>query len=109
MLSVAARHFAKNGKPNRHALHDVGAASAWLTVDATAQGLYVHQMAGIDPEKARQVFHIPDTHEAVAGLALGYLGDPKVLGPELAEKEAAKSQRKPQSEFVFTGEWGKAF
>ncbi len=32
MLSVAALRFAKNGKPNRHALHDVGLASAMLAL-----------------------------------------------------------------------------
>jgi nitroreductase len=107
MLSVAAKNFARGGKPNRHAFHDVGAASANLTTEATAQGLHVHQMAGIDPEKARQVFNIPETHEAVAGIAMGYAGDPSVLPKELQEKEAARSQRKPQSEFVFSGQWGK--
>jgi len=55
MLSVASKTFGHNGKPNRHAAHDVGTAAAWLTVQATAMGLFVHQMAGIDPEKARQI------------------------------------------------------
>ena len=32
MLSVASQAFAKNGKPNRHALHDVGLAAAQLTL-----------------------------------------------------------------------------
>ena len=32
----------------------LGAAAASLTVQATAEGLYVHQMAGIQVEKARQ-------------------------------------------------------
>src|SRR5205823_1466560 len=27
MISVAAKQFARNGQPNRHAFHDVGAAS----------------------------------------------------------------------------------
>ena len=59
MLSVAKLNFALNGKPNRHALHDVGAASAYLTMQATALGLYVHQMAGYDVERARREFSIP--------------------------------------------------
>src|SRR4051812_31349069 len=107
MLSVASTKLARGGKPNRHAFHDIGAASAYLTFEATSLGLFVHQMAGLDPEKARQVCHIPDDYEAVAGLALGYAGDPNSLPPELREKELARSQRKPQAEFVFAGEWGK--
>src|SRR2546421_4939160 len=31
-ISVASMQFAKNGKPNRHAFHDTGAASAQLTI-----------------------------------------------------------------------------
>ena len=36
----------KEGKPNTLALHDVGSASAQLSFQAVADGLYVHQMAG---------------------------------------------------------------
>jgi nitroreductase len=108
MLSVAANSFAQNGKPNRHAAHDVGAAAAWLTVQATALGLYVHQMAGIDPEKARQTYGVPDTHDVIAGLAIGYRGDPNSLPETLRDKEKARSTRKPQSEFVFSGRFGQA-
>jgi len=40
MLSVAKLNFERNGIENRHAFHDVGAASANLAVQATAQGLF---------------------------------------------------------------------
>ena len=58
MLSVAALNFAKNGKPNRHALHDVGLASAMLAIEATDLGLAAHFMAGFDGNKARESFAI---------------------------------------------------
>jgi len=51
-MSVAARNFAKTGKLNRVALHDVGAASALLTLQGMSMGVFVHQMAGFDTEKA---------------------------------------------------------
>src|SRR3954451_12609855 len=35
MLTAAYHAFAKNGKPNRHAFHDVGLAMSQLTVQAT--------------------------------------------------------------------------
>src|SRR5205085_11900840 len=60
MLTVAHRTFERNGKPNAHAWHDVGAAMANLTTQATAEGLFVHQMAGILPDRARQECRIPD-------------------------------------------------
>src|SRR5829696_1208912 len=46
MIAVAKTHFEHNGKPNRHALYDTGQAVAFLTLQATALDLYVHQMAG---------------------------------------------------------------
>ena len=45
MLSVASLSFARNGKPNRHASHDVGLASATLALQATNIGLAVHFMS----------------------------------------------------------------
>jgi nitroreductase len=107
-LSVAAHKMPHDGSQNRHAFHDVGQAAANLALQATALGLQVHQMAGIIPDKAREVFGIPENFEAVAGIALGYPGDPMTL-PEgrLRDNETGARQRKPASEFVFTGKWGK--
>ena len=105
LLSVARRAFARNGKPNRHALHDVGLAMGNLTVEATARGLVVHQMAGIDVDRCRETYQIPEDWEPVTGLALGYPGDPAVLPEELREREQAPRQRKPLAEWVFTGRW----
>ena len=107
-ISVAGMNFQHNGQPNRHSFHDVGQAAATMALQATALGLQVHQMAGILPDKARAEFHIPDAFEAVAGIALGYPGDPASLPDQLRERELSPRQRKPASSFVFTGEWGKA-
>jgi nitroreductase len=105
-LSVAAMNM-PNGKPNRHAFHDVGQATAMLALEAASLGLLIHQMGGILPDKAREVFGVPADHEVVAGLALGYPGDPNSLPPNLRDRELQPRQRKPTSEFVFTGRWGK--
>src|SRR5271155_1314164 len=87
---------------------DVGQAVASLNIQAEALGLSVHQMAGIDPEKARKLFNIPADYEAVAGIALGYAGDPASLGDEMRKRELAPRQRKPLDSFVFAGQWGKS-
>jgi nitroreductase len=105
-LSVARMKFEHNGTPNTHAFHDVGQAAANLTLQATALGLQVHQMAGILPDKAREIFGIPDGYEAVAGFAIGYPGDPADLPDTLREQERAPRSRKPLDSFVFTGKWG---
>jgi nitroreductase len=106
LLSVAKLAFDRNGQPNRHAWHDVGAASALLTLQATALDLYVHQMAGIVPAKARATFAIPDGFEPVAGVAIGYPGDPSQLPEPLRQRQNAPRSRKDLSSFVFTGRWG---
>ena len=104
---MARLKFEHNGELNRHAFHDVGSASANLSLQATSLGLQVHQMAGILPEKAREIFKIPEGYEAVAGMALGYPGDPESLPEQMKQREIAPRERKQAASFVFTGEWGK--
>src|SRR5215472_14565175 len=62
-IAVAKLVFAKNRTPNRNAQYDTGAATALLSVEATARGLSVHQMAGFDPDQARKTFAIPEGWE----------------------------------------------
>ena len=108
MMSVASMQFARNGKPNRHAWHDTGMAMSNLLAQAMSMDLFVHQMAGYDPARAREVLAIPATHEPVAAAAIGYAGDPNTLPDDLRERESAARQRKPQSAFVFNGRFGTA-
>jgi nitroreductase len=106
MLSVARMTFEDDGKPNRHAFHDVGQAAANLAIQATALGLFIHQMAGFYPDKARAEFAIPADCEPVAAIAIGYPGDPERLPDDLKKREHNPRERKPISEFVFTRAWG---
>jgi nitroreductase len=105
-VSVAGLTMPNDGSTNRHAFHDVGAAAATLALQATALGLQIHQMAGILPEKAREIFSIPPEYEAVAGFAIGYPGESSSLPDPLRQREQAARERKPASSFVFTGKWG---
>lgn len=106
MISVAHLYFARNGKDNRHAFHDAGLALENLIIQAIALDLFVHPMAGFYPDKARELFNIPSGYEAVAAIALGYLGDPASLPEDLRQRELETRTRKPLSDFVFTGRWG---
>jgi nitroreductase len=105
LIAVARTTFARNGKPNPHAWHDVGLAMGNLTVQATSLGLAVHQMAGIDRDKIREVYGIPDGFEPVSAAAIGYPGKPDALPDDLAERERSPRSRKPQEEFVFSVRW----
>ncbi|MCX7595778.1 MAG: nitroreductase family protein [Fischerella sp.] len=109
MLSVAKLHFDRNGRENRHAFYDVGAAVANLAIQATAVGLFVHQMAGFDVQQARELFGIPNGYEPVTAIAIGYWGDPQKLPENLLQRELAPRTRKPLEKFVFTGNWGQFF
>ena len=108
MLSFAKKTFSQGDKANRHAWHDVGLAMGNLLVQATALGLYAHQMAGILPDQIRATYDVPDEFEPVAGTALGYLGDPEVLPDGLREKEHTPRSRRPLEETVFGATWGEA-
>ena len=107
MLTLARATYAKSGGENRHAWHDVGLAVALLSVQATALGLYLHQMAGILPERARRRFDVPEPFEVVSAIALGYLGDASRLPEDLQARERRSRSRKSLSEIVFTGRFGK--
>jgi nitroreductase len=105
-LSILKTTFSHNNSPNGVAMHDVGAASASLTIEGLRDGVFVHQMAGFDKAKAKEVFAIPDGYEPVAMLAIGYPGDPETLEEPLKGRELSERTRKPVSEFVFEGNWG---
>lgn len=108
MLSIAKLAFDRGGKPNRHAYYDVGQAAAQLVLQATALGLAAHQMAGFDAEKARATFGIPEGHDPVAAVAVGYPGDPEALPESLRGRDLAPRRRKALRELAFSGRWGQA-
>ena len=105
VLGVVSLRFVKNNKDNRAAVHDLGLASGNLSVEATTRGLSVHQMIGILPDKARELYQIPEHFEAWTALAIGYKADPAKMPDALKERDLAPRQRKPLNEFVFTGHW----
>ncbi len=76
-------------------------------MQATALGLMVHQMAGIYPDKVRELYDIPRDYEVVAALAIGYPGDPELLPERFRQRELAKRSRKAIAEFTFAGHWGR--
>jgi nitroreductase len=105
-LGCTSLNFVRNGQPNAAAEHDLGLASATLSFEATARGLSVHQMIGILPDRARELYRIPDEIRPLTGLAIGYAADPSVLTEKLRERDLAPRTRRPLAEFVFGTQWG---
>lgn len=107
-ITVARRELAGKPQPNRTALYDLGQAVSHFSFQATALGCVVHQMAGVDLDKARQLCGIPEGYDAVTAMAFGRPGDSTALPDGPRQKDAAPRVRKPQSDFVFGADWGRA-
>ncbi|MFQ5689314.1 MAG: nitroreductase family protein [Gemmatimonadota bacterium] len=105
-LGIVSLGFERNGEPNRAAHHDLGLAAANLSVEATRRGLSVHQMIGILPERAREIYAIPGGFEPLTALAIGYRGAPDEAPPELRQRDERPRSRRKLPEFVFAGAWG---
>jgi len=108
ILGAAKTKFSHNDAPNVVAIFDLGAASAFLVLQASVQGLATHQMAGYDQSAARAGFEIPEEYALGSVIALGYQGEPDALPNEQHRtQEVAPRHRKPLGEFVFQS-WGSA-
>ena len=101
--AVDTRRMTERGNPNRHAIHDVGLATAQMILQALAMGVFVHPMAGFYPDKVRELYSVPEGYEPVAAIAAGYPGNPADLPESLRQRELAPRVRKPQEEFVLRG------
>jgi nitroreductase len=99
ILSLAKMTDA-NGDPREISLYDVGLANAQLALQATAMGLYVHQMGGFHRDKAIEAFGIPEGYRPVVMICAGYLGDVDALPEQLRAREIAPRSRKALSEII---------
>lgn len=109
VLMIAVTHkFRAPDVLNRHASHDLGLAISQLVLQALDHNVYVHQMGGFFPDKARDVYQVPEEFEPFTAIALGYQSlRPDHLSEGHREREAAPRQRQALSEMVFNGSWGR--
>ena len=103
LVVAIAKETLENGKTNHYAAYDAGTATAWLTVQATSMGLFVHQMGGFDRERTVIALKIPEGYKPMAVLAIGYLGDPKQLPEANQESEIVRTSRLPMEAIAFQG------
>ncbi|MEQ8424468.1 MAG: nitroreductase family protein [Cyclobacteriaceae bacterium] len=100
VVSMARKIFLRNGQPNTSAKYDLGGANAFLSLQATALGLNVHQMGGFSRKMLTDNLNIPDDFEPGVIIAIGYPGDPDQLPENLKERELAPRFRIDQDKFV---------
>lgn len=100
IASIVRKNFSRNNTVNAYAMYDLGAANAFLALQAVELGLQVRQMAGYQFDKARTVLNIPDEYELGVFIAVGYPGSSESLPPNLQAREQAPRVRKRQEEFV---------
>ncbi|MGC7099346.1 nitroreductase family protein [Amycolatopsis lurida] len=92
-----------------YAEYGLGLASENLVLQAIAEGLVAHQMAGFNPHLVRREFDLPDEVSPLVAIAVGTPGDPAQLDERRRDRELAPRRRLPLSEFAFTDRWGQAF
>jgi nitroreductase len=109
LLGIAKKTSSKNPeRQNKSAVYDLGQALAYLTFQAMAEDLFVHQMGGFDAKKAAELFKLPTDHEVITVSAIGYIGDPEVLTANFKKMELDQRYRQPIEEMVFSDTFGQA-
>jgi len=110
ILCMANTRSSKNpDNPNPTYAYDLGQSVAHLSFQAHADGLFVHQMSGFDQKQAEKLFEVPENYKVISAVAVGYIGDPAVLHPNLQKMELAPRQRRPLKESVFGKRFGESF
>ncbi len=105
MIAVIKKHR-RPDVLNRHASHDLGQAIAQMVLQALTHGIYAHQMGGFFPDKARQVYNIPDEYEPFTAIAFGYKTlDLSHLSEAQRQRELTQRQRQALREMTYNVCW----
>lgn len=99
---LAAKAFARNGKPNPVYSFDAGSAFMSIALQGSTMGVVVHGMAGFDYDKARSALNVPEHFAIEAMFAAGYPGNVKQL-PEALQAREHPSPRRPTKESIAEG------
>ncbi|MEP0369161.1 MAG: nitroreductase family protein [Cyclobacteriaceae bacterium] len=103
IIAAAKQTFSRNGKTNGSALYDLGLAVGNLSIQATEEGLSLHQMGGFDKQIISEAFYLDEDIQPAVVIALGYSGSPDQLPEPLYSREVSERSRKPLSDISFHG------
>ena len=95
-------------KYNRLHFQDLGAANENIFLEASNQGLIMHEIGGFDVQRAIEVFKIPEDLDIGMMIAIGYQENHSVLPESFLENANSPRDRKKLSEILFVEEIGKS-
>lgn len=102
IISVMKKISGYNNRPNGKALHDMGAASTSMAIQAASMGFQIHQMGGFDKQKATEYLKLDtEQFEPVTMIAVGYPLEDTFPSESQINRKAQHRNRKKLSEFVF--------
>ncbi len=108
VVVISKNTFDHNGQPALTHSFDSGSAWVCLALEAAHRGLVAHGMQGFDYDKAKKELNVPTDHSVEAMVAIGKLGKKEALPREMREREVP-SDRKPLSDLIFKGEFGRKY
>ncbi|AOS61067.1 nitroreductase [Actinoalloteichus hymeniacidonis] len=96
----------EEGHPLPYSEYGLGMATQNLVLQAVAEGMIAHQMAGFDAEAIADAFNLPDSVEPRVTIAIGRLAAPGTGPEDLRERDAQPRKRRGLDELVSGEAWG---
>lgn len=110
LILLSKRDFMANGQLTESSSYSFDAGSAWmsLALQVKKMGWFSHAMAGINKDKIRRDFEVPENYNVEVMIAIGKQGDVNQLLPTLQAREKPSDRNALdfiQSEGHFKKEW----
>jgi nitroreductase len=105
ILATGKTNFERSGQANRHYMHDVGAANAQLTLQATEMNLNVHMLGGYFHGQTIEKFRFSENEVPICFLAVGKRASASLLDEPFKTREQTERSRKPLGEISTKVSW----
>ncbi len=96
---------ARSSDGRDYALFGCGLAIENLLLQAVADGLYAHPMAGFDPLAVKQAFSIPEDYIVICLVAVGFPGATDGLSEKHVAAESSERNRKAEKDVICYDRW----